>query len=166
MKLSLAKVAVAALFVSTVAFAQDGGAEAPPPPAPSPEEVKRVYDYFQDGAAGGPVLVDFKLCAKMDTDKNSPTVNECAQEITGPVKKGSQVTVWTHWFVPKGGRYEDVTVQVLLDGQVRETKDIAALQESWRARTWKASNVSKAGKWTFKLMRGGKELKSADVTVQ
>jgi hypothetical protein len=93
-------------------------------------------------------------------------VNECLEEVSGAVKKGSQVSVWTHWFVPKGGKYEDVTVQVLLDGQVRETKDIPALTESWRARTWKTVSMSKPGKWTIKLMRAGKELKSADVTVQ
>lgn len=163
----LSKVAVVVLFASTAALAQDAGTVAPPPPpTPSADEVKRVYDYFQNGVGGGPVLVDFKLCAKLDTDKKSATVNECLEEMTGTAKKGSQVTVWTHWFVPKGGKYEDVTVQVLLDGQVRETKDVPALQESWRARTWKSTTVAKPGKWTFKLMRGGKELKSADVTVQ
>ncbi|HEY4222313.1 MAG TPA: hypothetical protein VGO62_13255, partial [Myxococcota bacterium] len=34
------------------------------PPAPSAAEIKRVDDYFQNGAAGGPILMDFIPCKK------------------------------------------------------------------------------------------------------
>lgn len=164
------KLAVVALFASTSALAQaDAGTDMPPaPPAPTADEVRRVFDYYMNGAGpgGGPLLVDAKLCLKMDTVKSSPTVNTCIEPVTGPVKKGSVVSYWTQWMVPKGGKYEDVQIQILHEGQVRETKDVSALTENWRSRTWKGANLAKPGKWTFKLIRGGTELKSEDVTVQ
>lgn len=157
--------AVSALFASSLAFAQDAGTTAPPPPTPSAQEIKKVVEYYMNGAAGGPVLVEFKPCTKVDSDKASATWNECIEPVSGDVTKGKTVSAWMMWFVPKGSKFDDVTVQLLLDGNVRETKDVP-LSDSMRSRTWKSFNLSKPGKWTFKIVRGGNELAKADVNVK
>ena len=159
------KLAVLALLCSTAAVAQDAGTVAtPPPPTPTAEEIKKVVDYYMNGINGGPILIELKACSKVDTDKASATLNDCKEPVVGKVKKGS-ISAWMLWFVPKGAKYDDVTVQILHEGQVRETKDIP-LMDSMRSRTWKSANLSKPGKWTFKIMRGANEVKSVDVTVE
>src|SRR6478672_4695880 len=114
--------AVASLIFGSAAFAQDAGtATTPPPPQPAPQEIKKVVDYYMNGKDGGPVLVEAKPCLKVDADKASPTFNDCVEPVTGDVQKGKSVSAWMMWFVPKGAKYDDMSVQVSLDGAVRET---------------------------------------------
>ncbi len=164
--------AVAAALASSLALAEEPApqpAKATPAEAPSPAEVKKVIHYYYGGKDAGPVLADFKACTKVDTGKNSPTKNECLEEVKGPVKKGTNVHAWTLWLVPDGGNYEDIAIQYLHEGQVRSTMDIK-LTTSLRSRTYRASPLSKAGKWTIKVVRGSgdaaKELASIDVKVE
>jgi hypothetical protein len=138
---------------------------ADPTPTPTPEEVRKVVDYYQTGKDRGPILVELKPCLTIDTQKDSPTRWECAEPVTAPVKKGTVVSAWTSWLVPQDGKYEDVVVQWVLDGQVRSTQDVA-LSSSWRSRTYKSNALSKKGKWSIKILRGAKEVGSADVQVE
>ncbi|MHB8879137.1 MAG: hypothetical protein ACYC8T_36015, partial [Myxococcaceae bacterium] len=132
---------------------------------PTQAEAKKVLEYYYHGKDKGPLLLELVACTKVDSGKNSPTKNECIEPVAGPVKKGTTVHAWTSWMVPLDGNYEDVIIQYLLDGQVRTTADVK-ISGGARSRTWRASTLSKAGKWDIKVLRGGTELASASITVQ
>ncbi|MBX7115416.1 MAG: hypothetical protein K1X64_13895 [Myxococcaceae bacterium] len=155
---------VALLLISVTAAAQDGGKPASAEPPPNPEIIKQVLDYYYNGKARGPALLEFKACTKIDTAKDSPTKNECAEVATGPVKKNTAVQAWTLWYVPEGGNYEDISIQCLHQGQVRSTVDLT-LNAAGRSRSWRSCTMSKTGQWTFKVTRGGTELGSTMVNV-
>ncbi len=109
----------AALAVSSIAAAQDAGtavAAAPAQPPPPADEVRRVLDYYYNGKDRGPTLLELKACLKVDSGKDSPTKFECIEPVTGPVKVGTQVHAWVSSFVPKGGSYDDVSLQFLHEG--------------------------------------------------
>lgn len=154
--------AIAVLF-ATAALAQEPAA-ATPPPAPTADEINKVLDYQDNGKDAGPILLKIIPCTKVDNAKG-PTQFTCIEPITGPVKKGTTVNAWVQFFCPKDGKYEDVQLQWQLDGQTRTTTDVT-VSGVGRTRTWKASTLSKPGKWTIKFTRGDKELGSATVTVE
>ena len=83
-----------------------------------------MLDYQENGKERGPALLDVIPCAKVDSTKGAATSYTCVEPITAAIKKGAVVNVWTQWFCPKGGKYEDLSIQSLLDGQVRNTVDI------------------------------------------
>ncbi len=136
------------------------------PPAPSAEEVKKVVEYYKAGKDAGPVLAELKACLTVDTKKGSPTQWECTEAVSGPVKKGTTVNAWMNWLVPKDGAYSDLVVQWLLDGQVRTTQDLELKTPALGARSYKASTLSKPGKWEIKVLQGSKELGSVKVDVE
>ena len=159
----------AALSLSTLAFAQeDAGTPAAPPyegPPPTAEMVKKVLDYQEKGASAGPVLLDLVPCTKVDTTKGSPTQFHCIEPVTeGGVKKNTTVFAWLQWLCPKDGKYEDIQIQFLHEGQVRKTVD-NPVAGFGRTRGWRGENFNKVGKWTIKVIRGDKELGSATVNV-
>ena len=138
---------------------------APLVPVPTQTEARRVLDYYHQGKAQGPVLIDLKLCTKVDTAKDSPTKSDCLDRIEGPVKTNTNVHGWTVWLVPEGGNYEDVTIQFVYQGQVRNTQDLR-LNNAGRSRAWRTANLSKAGTWEIKVVRGDKELAAQSVIVK
>ena len=157
------RVLMALLVLSSLrAFAQDAGASEPPPPA---DEIKRVLDYYYNGKDRGPALIELKACLKVDGTKGSPTLNECVDEVKGPVKLNANVHGWMAWYVPKGGSYDDVTLQFLFNGEVRQTLDIK-LDGEGRTRTWRTQGATKKGKWQIKVMRQGKELGATSFNVE
>jgi hypothetical protein len=157
--------AVSAVLAVTALFAPAAGKVAPASPAgaPSAEEVKKVATYYYGGKDAGPILVRAVACTKIE-DKNPATMNECVAPVTGPVAKDTVVFGWTEWLVPVGAKY-DVSIQFLLDGAVRETKD-AELTEGLRFLAWRSVAASKAGKWTIKVQRAGKDVQSLDFDVK
>lgn len=136
------------------------------PAAPSGDEIKKVVEYYNAGKDAGPVLAEVKACLKVDTTKGSPTFLDCTEPVTGKVKKGAAVNAWTLWLVPKDGKYEDVSVQWLHEGQVRTTNDLALKFSQVGARTYLFTTVNKPGKWEVKILRGGKELGAAKFEVE
>lgn len=154
-----------------VAMAQDAAApaEAPahePVKAPSAEAVQSTWDYYYKAKGQGPVLVDARLCTKVDTEKDSPTKFECVAEV-GPegVKANTSVNVWQAYLVPQGDT-EDLMVQTKLGNVVRETKDVRVKGEGWKTRTWNSVRLSKAGDWTISILRGDQVLKTFNVKAQ
>ena len=57
-----------------------------------------------------------------------------------------------------------MSIQFLHEGQVRKTVD-NPVAGFGRTRGWRGENFNKIGKWTIKVMRGDKELGSANVSV-
>lgn len=163
-------VVAAALSVASFAVAQDAGTAAPavpaapPAPAPSPEVIKQFLDYQERGAASGPVLLDLIPCTKVDNTKGSPTQYQCIEPVKGSVPKGTTVFAWLQWMVPKDGKYEDVQIQFLHEGQVRKTVD-NPVAGFGRTRGWRGENFNKVGKWTIKITRGAQEFGTATVDV-
>lgn len=155
---------LAVIALASTALAE-GPAAAVAAPPPAAEEIKRVLDYQENGKERGPALLDVIPCAKVDSTKGTATSYTCVEPITAAIKKGAVVNVWTQWFCPKGGKYEDLSIQSLLDGQVRNTVDIT-VEGLARTRTWRPFTVSKAGKWQFKVMQGSKELGMTSVVVE
>jgi hypothetical protein len=151
-----------AVACCSTAFAQDAK---PAAAVPTADEIKRVLDYQENGKDLGPVLLELVPCLKVDTTKGSATIYNCVEPVTGPVKKNTTVSAWMAFFCPKGGKYEDLTVQFLFEGQVRQTLDVTVEGLS-RTRTYRSQTFGKAGKWQIKVMRGDKELASTNVTVE
>ncbi len=158
----------AIIMLSAVhALAQDAAATppaAPPAPAPTADEIKRVLDYQETGKDRGPVLLELVPCLKVDLTRGSPTQYNCIEPITAPIKKGTTVNAWTAFFCPKGGSYDDLSIQFLHENQVRQTADLKVEGFS-RTRSFRSHQFSKSGKWVIKVLRGDKELGSAQVLV-
>jgi hypothetical protein len=157
----------AVLSMSTLAFAQDDAGVAAPPyegPPPTAEMIKKVLEYQERGAPAGPVLLDLVPCTKVDTTKGSPTQFHCIEPVGDSVKKGTTVFAWLQWLCPKDGKYEDISIQFLHEGQVRKTVD-NPVAGFGRTRGWRGENFNKVGKWTIKVLRGAQELGSATVNV-
>ena len=124
-----------------------------------------ALDYQENGKDRGPILVELMPCLKVDLAKGSPTIYNCLEPISGPIKKNSTVNAWMVWFCPKGGVYDDLTVQFLYECQVRQTLDLKVEGLS-RTRTFRSHTFGKSGKWQIKVARGDKELATANVTVE
>jgi hypothetical protein len=158
-------VVAASLFVSSLALAQDAGTPSGPvEPPPSAEAIKAFLDYQENGKDRGPALLDLVPCVKVDSTKGSPTQYQCIEPVGASVPKGTTVFAWLQWLCPKDGKYEDITIQFLHEGQVRKTVD-NPVAGFGRTRGWRGENFNKVGKWTIKIMRGDKELGSANVNV-
>jgi len=164
--MKLRTVLFSAAVASSIALAQEAATApaAPLEPPPPADEIKRVMDYQENGKDRGPALLELVACAKVDNTKGSPTANTCVEPVSGPVKKGTTVFAWTLWFCPRDGKYEDVSIQFLHEGQVRSTVDVT-IQGLARTRTWRGYSLTKPGKWEIKILRGDKELGGTSVTV-
>jgi hypothetical protein len=160
--------AFAFITVASFSWAQDAGtplAKTPElEPPPSAEMIRKVVDYLETGKDRGPALLDLVPCIKVDTTKGTPTSFQCIEPVTGQVKKGTTVFAWLQWYCPKDGKYDDVQIQFLHEGQVRQTIDLPVTGFG-RIRGWRGANLSKIGKWTIKVSRGDKELAQAVVDV-
>jgi hypothetical protein len=156
--------AAASMFICTAALA-DPPAE-PAAAKPAPDCVKQVWDYFEHGKGGGPVLGDAKLCT--DISKSGDNKDECTAEVPASgVAAGTVVYLWQAYMVPKNDEVGDLSVQVKLNDTVRETKDVSIVKGTyWRQRTWSGVKLSKPGTWTLAVMRGGTALKTFTVKVQ
>lgn len=137
-----------------------------PVKAPTPEAVKSTWDYFYKGQGQGPLLVEARLCTKVDTEKDSPTRFECVTEV-GPegIKANTSVQVWQSYLVPQGDSIEDLMVQTRQGNVVRETKDVKLKGEGWRTRQWTGVRLGKPGDWTVTILRGDQVLKTLNVKV-
>lgn len=163
-----------ALLTASFALAQDAGTAtpvaapaapaAPVAPPPTAEQIKQFLDYQEKGAAAGPVLLDLVPCTKVDSTKGSPTQYQCVEAVGATVPKGTTVFAWLQWMVPKDGKYEDVQIQFLHEGQVRKTVD-NPVAGFGRTRGWRGENFNKVGKWTIKVIRGAQEFGTVDINV-
>ncbi len=137
--------AALAALVTTSALAQT-------PPAPTADEINRVTAYFLNGKEGGPILVEFKLCAAVG--KTPEGKNQCDDEYGDTVKKGEPINAFVKFFAPKGSKYEDLKVRFLLDGEVRTTSDFTVSESYAGYSNYKRTTASKAGTWTIEVVRG------------
>ena len=117
---------------------------------PSPEEVKKVLDYYYTGKGLGPVLSELKICR--DIEREGDQKNECAGEIsTEPVKKGESVYVWMAYMVPSGDEPQNIIAQFDNGGVTRMVKNLQ-VTGSLRYRTWLKVAFDKTGTWNVKVV--------------
>lgn len=159
-----------ALAVAGAAYAADpeppAEASAGPVEKPSPEAVRAFWSFYFFGKGQGLVLADAKLCT--DVVKEGPNKFDCAKEVSAAegVKAPQVITVWQAYLLPKDDSIEDITIQLKLGDQIRETKDVKVDGKSIRSRQWTGLRIPKAGKWTITIMRGSEMLKSMELTAK
>lgn len=135
---------------------------------PSPEEAKKVLDYYYHGKGMGPVLLETKVCR--DVQREGDEKNECAGDLAGQsVKKGDSAYVWMAFMAPNGEEAQTVMVQFELNGVTRSVKNVQVAGQL-RGRTWLKYTFDKVGTWKIKMVRdtgsGADELGTRDVTVE
>src|SRR5438445_13514796 len=145
---------LAALLAATPALAA----------APTADEIKKVEDYYENGKADGPVLLEFTPCLKVDK-KPGEEHKSCLEPAGASVKAGKTVNAWMRWFVPKGGKYEDLSVQFKFGGEARATKDFS-VTESRSYGIYLGSTLAKAGDWEIVVRKGETVVASAKIKAE
>lgn len=126
---------------------------------PSPEETKKVIDYFYNGKGHGVVPMEFKLCNEVSLKGENK--NECVSVISSnTLEKGQEAYLWMKFLVPAEEEAK-ILLQYSRDDMVRDTANVS-LGGAIRYRTWKRIPTSTAGKWTVNLVQ---EMSNADVSV-
>lgn len=151
--------------VTARAQTQAAAAATAPPSAPTAAEINKVVDYYQNGVDGGPVLVEFQLCAKV---ARNPTTQKlaCEGELSATAAKGTAVAAFVKFFAPKGGKYEDLKVKFLLNGEVRSTSDFSVTESFSGYSNYKQTTLSKPGTWDVQVLRGEAILATKTVKVE
>ncbi len=126
---------------------------------PTPEEARKVVDYYFNGKGQGVLLVDYKLCQQVP--KKGAGKYECKKALTSrQVGKGQQVFLWMNFLVPA---QEKATILLQFERRkvVRKTIDLS-LSGSLRHRTWKRIPTNKVGTWRVTVLQ---ETDDADLTI-
>jgi hypothetical protein len=176
----LLRVCALALSVSSAAFAEAPSstpstpstpaepavAEAalPPPPAPTADDINKVTAYYLRGKEGGPILIEFKLCGAIG--KTPEGKMACDGELGDTIAKGEPVSAFVRFFSPRGGKYEDLKVKFVHNGEVRSTSDFT-VTESWTGyANYKRTTVNKVGTWDVEVLQGDKILAKKSIIAQ
>ncbi len=129
------------LFLPNVILAQD---------KPTPEEAKKVIDYYYRGKGKGVVLVDHKLCQEIYED--GVEKYECRQEVADrEIRKGQELYLWMRFLVPAGDKAE-ILLQFRRKDKVRKVLPLV-LPGSLRYRTWKKIPTDKTGNWEITFVQ-------------
>ena len=126
---------------------------------PTPEETRKVIDYYYNGKGKGAILMDYKLCQEIHEEGTKK--HECKSAITdGKVRKGEEVLLWMSFLVPAGDRVE-ILLQLKRKNKVRRVVPIS-LPGSPRYRTWKKIPTDKTGNWKVSFVQ---ELEDVDLNL-
>lgn len=132
------------------------------PEKPTADEVKKVFDYFNDGKGGGPILLELTPCLKVGHQEGNPK-KACVELAEGKVPAKSTVFAFTRFFVPADDEYE-VTFEWVLDGDVKASKT-AMVTTGYAFGTWKGSTLRAPGEYTLRVRNGEEVLGTAKVTI-
>jgi hypothetical protein len=135
---------------------------AAPPEAPTPAEIAKVYEYWTAGRDAGPILLSVELCADVEKVDGKWA---CKAPLAQPAKKGDDVVVLFKLFVPKDGKYEDVKLDVAVDGETKLHKEYK-VEASWSYGTYAKTKLTKVGAWDVKISRGDQVLGTAKIDVK
>jgi len=113
---------------------------------PTPDEVKRVVDYYNNGQDEGVVLADIKLCESIGTEGEAK--NECQNELdASTMTVGQPVMVWMNFMVPVGMKEQEIMLQFNYQGVTRDVQK-ATVSNAMRYRVWRKVKFDRAGDWT------------------
>lgn len=119
-------------------------------PKPTPEETKKVVDYYFKGKGKGVILMDYKLCQTIP--RQGAGKYECQQAITDwHVKQGQRVFLWMNFLVPAKTEAK-ILLQLERRNVVRKTINLS-LPGSLRHRTWTQVPTQQAGKWKVHILQ-------------
>jgi hypothetical protein len=148
--------------------AQNDAKLTPTTAKPSPDDVKRVLDYYLHGKGMSPVLIEAKIC--QDIVAEGENKNECGGDITAQaIKKGAAVYLWMAYMVPLG---EDTQNIVVLFEKGGVTHKVEKLQVSAQLhnRSWIKVSFDTGGPWQLRVVRdtgaGPESLGTLDVSVK
>lgn len=150
MKTILYTLAISVLGTPLAAVAQD---------KPTPEETRRVINYYFNGKGQGVIPMEFKLCKEISLKGDMK--NECVSEIPNKkIMKGEEAYLWMNFLVP-AGEESKILVQYSRKNKVRNTSNLS-LAGATRFRTWKKIPTTTAGKWKVQLIQ---EMDNSDVDI-
>lgn len=142
--------AVSSLCGPLAAIAQD---------KPTPQEARKVINYYFHGKGQGVVPMEFKLCKEISL--KGETKNECVSEIPNKkVAKGEEAYLWMNFLVP-AGEESKILVQYSRKDVVRDTSNVS-LGGATRFRTWKKIPTTTPGNWKVSLVQ---EMDNSDVNI-
>jgi hypothetical protein len=135
---------------------------------PTPEEAKRVLDFYYHGKGLGPVLLESKVCR--DIQREGDEKGECAGDLSAQtIKKGETVYLWMAYMVPSGDEAQNIIVQFENGGVTRSVKNLQ-VSGQLRYRTWVKAPLDKVGPWKVKIIHDDGAntvpLGSRDITVE
>ena len=141
---------VALIFTPLLAMAED---------KPTPQEARKVINYYFNGKGQGVVPMEFKLCKEVAL--KGEMKNECVNEISDKkIAKGDEVYLWMNFLVP-AGEESKILVQYTRNDLVRDTSNVT-LGGATRYRTWMKIPTNTAGSWKAKMLQ---EMESSDVSI-
>ena len=126
---------------------------------PSPEEARKVINYYFNGKGQGVIPMEYKLCKEIS--KIGDAKNECIAELSGKtIAKGEEVYLWMNFLVP-AGEESRILLQYSRKGKVRNTSNIS-LGGATRFRTWKKIPTATSGEWKVTMIQ---ELENSDMDI-
>ena len=150
MRATTRAVLVALVCTPLLAFAQD---------KPTPQEARKVIDYYFNGKGKGVVPMEIKLCKEVAL--KGEMKNECVKEVSNKkVAKGEDVYLWMNFLVP-AGEESKILVQYSRNDLVRDTTNVT-LGGATRYRTWMKIPTSTTGSWKAKMLQ---EMENADMSI-
>ena len=150
MKIIICALAVTSLCGPLAAMAQE---------KPTPEEARKVINYYFNGKGQGVIPMEHKLCKEIS--KKGDAKNECIAEISNKtVAKGEEVYLWMNFLVP-AGEESKILLQYSRKDKVRNTSNIS-LGSATRFRTWKKIPTATAGNWKVTMVQ---ELENSDMEI-
>ena len=145
MKSCLFRCVVSLSFVAFFFAVSLAGAE-----RPTPDEVRRVIEYYYGTEKTRPVLLQIKLCR--DFERSGKDKFECVGELSRPeIDYGKDFFVWLNFFWNKGQSY-DVIVNFSLKGVSRRTYNYTLPDNgSIRYRVPLEFPANRKGDWTVSV---------------
>lgn len=125
---------------------------------PTPDEARKVIDYYYHGQGKGAILMDLSICEKVGQEEG-PDKNECLDSVNpGQIQLGQELHLWMNFLVPLNDS-ADIILAFSRKGKVRRTANLK-LGGATRYRTWKRIPTDKAGQWTVSILQ---ELEDQDL---
>lgn len=150
MRIIIRALAVVTLCSPLAAMSQD---------KPTPEEARKVINYYFNGKGQGVVPMEYKLCKQVSL--KGEMKNECISEVSGnTIAKGEEAYLWMNFLVP-AGEDSKILLQYTRNNKVRDTSNVS-LGGATRYRTWKKIPTNTAGDWKVNVVQ---ELDNADIDI-
>ena len=150
MKIMICALLVTSLCGPLAAMAQD---------KPTPEEARKVINYYFNGKGQGVIPMEYKLCKEIS--QKGEMKNECVAEISNKtIAKGEEAYLWMNFLVP-AGEQSKILLQYSRKSKVRNTSNIT-LGCATRFRTWKKIPTTTTGHWKLTMIQ---ELDNADIDI-
>lgn len=130
---------------------------------PTPDEVNRVFEFYDNGKGEGVVMRESKLCE--DIHREGSLKYECkneiielgemkadgsAPDITYKISKGEGVYIWMAYMVPMGA-VEEIFLRYNFGGETKRTSKKSTVKGSQRYRTWKKFTPPTKGTWEIEI---------------